>query len=407
MSEFIVNGGARLVGEITVGGSKNAALPIIFSTIITRGVSILYGVPDISDVSVALKLLQNMGALVLRDGEALYIDTTTLEYSVPDESLVSKIRASSYLIGATLSRFGRADICRFGGCNFDNRPIDMHLCAARALGAERLGSTLFARKLTGADIVFDKISVGATVNAIVLSVSATGVSRIFGYAREPHVYSLIEFLNTAGADIRCEDNYILIDGRALHGGRARIIPDMIEAGTYLLLSVMTGDSIKVSGIARHHLQALFDLLTDGGVSLYFDSDSVTAEGSLFKEISVVTSPYPGFPTDLQPQMAPLLATMRGGEIVETVWHSRFGYLTELSELGVKYTLSDSCAKIEPSELHSGIASATDLRGGAALLMAAIAAQGRSVIKNAEIINRGYENIVNKLRSVGADIVENN
>lgn len=405
MSRFIINGGIPLSGEIMVGGSKNAALPIIFSTIITRGVSVLRGVPDISDVRVALLILEGFGAHISRDGDVLYINTSHLEYSAPEDFLVSEIRASSYLIGACLARFGKAQICRFGGCNFDARPIDMHLYAACAVGARQDGTVLFADELVGADIIFDKVSVGATVNAILLSAAANGVSRIFGYAREPHVYSLIEFLNTAGADIRCSGEYILVNGKALHGGSAHIIPDMIEAGTYIILSIMTKSCLKVNGIYRHHLNSFFDVLIDGGVSLRFDDDSVIAEGSLGEFSRVMTAPYPAFPTDLQPQMAPLLAVCSGGEICETVWRSRFGYLSELKKLGLRYTLSDSCARIEPSCLCSGVASATDLRGGAALLLAALTAHGQSVIENAQIINRGYENIINKLRSVGADITE--
>ncbi len=405
MSKFVIHGNRHLSGSIHISGSKNGALPIIFSTIVTGGVSRLYGVADIGDVRVALDILNGLGAKVTKSSECIVIDTENLKYNRPQEELVSKIRASSYLLGANLARFGKCHIQSFGGCNFDKRPIDMHLYAMTEMGASVFGDTVTVKKLCGSDIKFDKISVGATVNAILLSVVAEGRTRIYGYAKEPHVISLIDFLKTAGADVTLYDDRIEVFGKTLFGGEAKIIPDMIEAGTYVALSLMTDSSITVSGIDRNHLSSFFDVLVKGGACLSFDGDKVCPYGAIDEFVSVVTGAYPQFPTDLQPQMAPLLARFCGGRITERVWQGRFGYLNELSGFGVKHELCGVSATVYPSKISAARAKAPDLRGGAALLMCALFAEGESVIDSAEIIKRGYSDIVTKLRSVGADIEE--
>lgn len=405
MSKFLIKGARRLSGNIEVSGSKNAALPIIFSTVITRGVSIISNVPDIIDVNIALQLIAELGAAVRREGATLYIDTRLMRYKAPSLELTSRIRASSYLLGASLSRFGRAQISRFGGCNFDDRPIDMHLSAMRSLGAQIFGGECTANELVGADIRFDKVSVGATVNAILLSACAKGVTRIYGYAREPHIYALIDFLVSAGANITPLPECIIVEGRELYGGRARIIPDMIEAGTYIIASLALDSPFSISGVNREHLGALIDILASAGAGFEFKRDSVSAFGRIDECINLSTAPYPGYPTDLQPQIAPLLAASFGGSITEGVWRGRFGYLSELERFGLKYSLSDSQAVIYPSSLRAATAKAPDLRGGAALMIAALIADGESVIESAEIVERGYESIVKKLRSIGAFIEE--
>lgn len=407
MSSLVVNGGKKLNGTIEIGGSKNAALPIIFATVVARGTSILRGVPDISDVRVALGIIENMGARVIRDGGTVTVNTEEMTYSIPAQSSISSIRASSYLIGACLSRFGVSHILSYGGCNFSARPIDMHLSAARAVGASLCDTELSAAELHGADIVFHKISVGATVNALLLTVAAKGSSRIYGYAREPHVLALAEYLRTAGAKIYFFDDYIAVEGSELHGGEADIIPDMIEAGTYVALSLATSSSVKVVGSCRDDLTPLWDRLVYCGACISFDGNSVTADGALDEYMEICTAPHPDFPTDLQPQMAPLMARFCGGSITEGVWESRFGYLTRLSEFGVEYERRGRCAVIKPSKIVPARVEAPDLRGGAALLIAALAANGESEIYSAGIIGRGYENIVKKLRAVGADIEERN
>lgn len=405
MSSFIINGGKRLGGSITVGGSKNAALPMIFSTVLMHGESVISGVPDITDVRVALTLIENMGAVCRRAGDELYVDTTHLEYTVSDRELASRIRASAYLLGASLGRFGRADICTVGGCSFDKRPIDMHLGAAASFGAVQNDRELTAKKLHGSDVIFEKISVGATVNAILMASVALGRTRIYGYAREPHVLSLIDFLTSAGAHIKVFAEYIEAEGRELHGGRAAVIPDMIEAGTYLALSLTTRSPLEIVGADRCDLSSFLRCLVDAGATLQFGDCSITADGSLDEPAFVTAAPHPAFATDLQPQMAPLLASFRGGRITDTVWRSRFGYLTELAKHGVEYERADNTALVKPSILRPAHTVAPDLRGGAALLIAALAAEGQSRIDSAEIIGRGYENVIKKLQTVGADIYE--
>ena len=405
MSKFVINGGKRLAGKINVSGSKTAALPILFATMIIRGVSVIYNLPDIRDVRVSLSILRSFGAKISSQCGATFIDTSELFYTVPDEELVSSIRASSYLLGASLSRFKKTRIRSFGGCNFDNRPIDMHIDAMRSLGARCDGDRISCDRLVGSDIHFKKISVGATVNAIILAASAEGVTRIFNYAREPHVLSLVDFLVSAGANITLFDDFIQIAGAELHGGEVSIIPDMIEVGTYLIASIATDSRLEICGGCHGHLDSLYKSLMYGGVSLYFDEKTVKNCCSLTEYIEIETAPYPGFPTDLQPLMAPLLANSCGGVIREGVWHARFGYLSELSGFGVKYELSSDAAAIFPSRLVCAKATATDLRGGAALLVAALVASGESIIESSETVGRGYENIAKKLRAVGADIIE--
>ncbi len=404
MSKLIIRGGRRLSGDIHISGSKNAALPIIFSTVLIRGVSVIYSAPKISDVDIAIKIIEELGAECKRVNDALYIDTRELKYRKPSQSLTGKIRASSYLLGACLSRFGIVDLCSFGGCNFENRPIDMHLYAAVSVGGKIDSEKITAKRLVGCDIRFDKVSVGATVNAILLTVCSSGVSRIYNYAREPHILSLIAFLRTAGAVIEVLDEYIRIEGRELTSGVVTVIPDMIEAGTYLALSLATGSQLNIIGSNRGELAPMLELLTRSGACVNSEGNCISVSGELSAPCEIITAPYPKFPTDLQPQMAPLLATFFGGEIVEGVWRGRFGYLEMLSRFGLRYEMNYGRVKIFPSALVSARAAIPDLRGGAALLIAALIASGESELSNAEILNRGYENLVGKLLSVGADII---
>ena len=405
MSRFVVFGNRPLSGEIRVSGSKNAALPLIFASLLVRGTTTLSCVPEIEDVKTALDILTHLGASVERQGDRLFINTESVDYRIPPQRAVSKIRASSYLIGAMLSRFGRAELQRFGGCNFDNRPIDMHVYAAERFGASFDGKILEAKRLYGADVYFNKISVGATVNALIMAASAEGKSRIFGYAKEPHVISLADFLSRAGAKILITDECITVEGTTLKSASADIIPDMIEAGKYAVLSLLTSSELKISGIAHSHLYSLYETLIDGGAVLFGDSSSLILSGRIDAQLEIITAPYPAFPTDLQPLTAPLLARCGGGSITEGVWLNRFGYLNELSKFGVKYELESSRARIKPSKFNAAEVTAPDLRGGAALLLAALAADGESIIDNAELIKRGYSEIVKKLRKIGAKIEE--
>ena len=403
MSSLVVTGGKSLSGEISVSGSKNAALPLIFSSIAINGVSTLSEVPDISDVRISLEILKCFGAEITRCGKTLVIDTRYLKYCEPDTSLVEKLRASTYLLGAMLSRFGKARIYNFGGCNFCKRPIDMHISAIEAFGGTVDGEYVYASSLVGNDIFFDKASVGATINALIMASSAAGVSRIYGFAREPHVLALIKFLRSSGIRIFCKGTCLEIEGGKAFGGKTKVIPDMIEAGTYIVLSLLTDSNLLIKGADPEHLTALLSALSEEGAGFIIDQRGIIPYGKIEKPVKIVTSPYPGFPTYLQPQVAPLLARAFGGTITEGVWQGRFGYLSRLSDFGLEYELSGDTATIFPSKLKSGVSIAPDLRGGAALLISALYTPGKSEIKNAEFIFRGYENIIEKLDSIGAKI----
>ncbi|MBE6532411.1 MAG: UDP-N-acetylglucosamine 1-carboxyvinyltransferase [Ruminococcaceae bacterium] len=404
MKKITVNGPAKLSGEVTVSGSKNAALPIIFATLITEGISELRRLPDIGDVRVALDIIRSFGAEVLSMDGVTYIDTRRLSYCQPSEEQTAKIRASTYLLGACLSRFGRCRLSSFGGCNFALRPIDMHIDACLALGAEMREGEIFAQRLLGSEITFKKQSVGATVNAILLAVSAEGESVIRGFATEPHIDALIDFLLSAGASIERTEDEMRIVGRRLHGGKATVIGDMIEAGTYLSVALATGGKVRVRDCPFVDMSSFFKTLTAFGAENRMSgnvfSTSLRGRGEY---ISVTALPYPGFPTDLQPIIAPLMAIGSGGDITDTVWHTRFGYLDTLSDFGIRSELSGNRARIYPSKISPAKVTAPDLRGGAACLISALAAEGQSEIYSAEIILRGYENLTEKLRALGADI----
>ena len=403
MSRLLLSGGKRLSGDIFVGGSKNAALPILFSTIAIKGISEIRNLPKILDVYVAIRILRYLGADVRSLGDGVIIDTRELTYTRIPSELTCRVRASTYLIGACLARFGVVHLSDYGGCSFGKRPVDMHLSAAVALGAEFDGAILSAPCLSGGVIRFDKISVGATVNALIMSSAANGESRIYGYAKEPHVFSLIDFLSAAGADITVYDDYISVIGGKLHGSYSRIIPDMREAGTYLAISLATDSNLSVIGANADELSSFTDILRSGGAAFEVNGSCLRATAPLNAFLEITTGPYPEFPTDLQPVVAPLLALSCGGRIVETVWPERFNYLTELSRFGLKFLRTGSAAQIFPSHLISANASCPDLRGGIALLIAALAANGKSIIDSSELIDRGYENIAEKLNRVGAMI----
>ncbi len=403
MKRIVVNGGTPLFGEITVSGSKNAALPIIFACILTNGISEIDNLPDIGDVRVAFDLLSTFGAKIQRDGNRTYIDTRTLSYKKPDKSRVEKIRASTYLIGSCLSRFGRCELMPFGGCNFSLRPIDMHIGACHALGAKTDGNMLTCKRLCGGEIDFDKPSVGATVNAILLAASADGETIIRGSAVEPHIDALVDFLNSAGASISRQGREMHIVGRRLHGGKTCVIGDMIEAGSYLALGVMTEGRVKALNSPIPDMTEILSSLTRLGADISCENDSVSASIGIGKYLSLIASPHPGFPTDLQPIFAPLMAHTLGGEITDTVWQSRFGYLDALSAFGVNSSVNQNHAIIYKSYIHSGVATCPDLRGGMAALMCALSSAGKSEILSAETILRGYESLEQKLSCLGADI----
>ena len=404
MGKFTVYGGKPLVGSVRVSGSKNAALPIIFAAITTRGVSRFYNLPDITDVTDALGIVRELGARIWREGEVTFVDTRDLHYTTPNLDRVRRIRASTYLIGACLSRFKRAELLPFGGCSFSHRPIDIHLDAAGKFGTEINGNSLTIKKLMPAQIDFRLPSVGATVNALILAASTNGESRLTGAAREPHIRALIEYLKSAGAEILDKDGVIPVRGHELRGGVAVIPGDMIEAGTFLCASLVTEGRVRVSGFDTRELSAFTSPLLSAGVIEDVTDGGVMLIGRLRREISVTTGAYPAFATDLQPIFSTVLATSRGGSIEEQVWKSRFGYLDELSRLGLSYSLDGNIARIFPSTPLPGKVTATDLRGGAAAIIFALAANGTSEINMGELVLRGYDSFVEKIKGVGGDIL---
>lgn len=407
MQKIIVSGGKPLCGHIRASGSKNAALPLIFASLLVPGVTILHNVPDIGDVSVALEIISALGADINRKGDRLTVDASNLAYTPPNPDLISKIRASTYLIGASLARFGVADISEFGGCNFSFRPIDFHLMAAEAMGAKREGNRLTSTGLHGSKIHLPKPSVGATINAAIMSASASGETEIFGYAREPHVLALLDFLSAIGASVTISESSIKIKSAPPRGAEVTIIGDMIEAGTYLILALVSGGSIEVGGIAPEELSSLLDALTLMGYApkVYNNSifvDSKCKTGAESQSLHVNATPYPGFPTDLQPLIVPLLASF-GGTVKDSVWQERLGYLSSLGKMGLDYDIVDGRAIIRQSHLHSATVIAPDLRGGMALLIAALGAEGTSEILSPKIILRGYDHLIEKLSSLGAEV----
>lgn len=408
MKKIVVNGGKRLSGEIRASGSKNAALPLIFASMLTRGESVLLNVPRIGDVFVALDIMSELGAEIDFTGNRLVIDTEHLKYMPPSPALISKIRASTYLIGASLARFGRFDLSDFGGCSFSPRPIDLHIKSAISLGAKRVGNTLVAEGLAGAKIKLEKPSVGATINTLIMASAAKGVTEIRGFAKEPHVLSVIDYLRSMGADITLTDQVITVKSAPLSPTEFSVIGDMIEAGTYITFALITDGDIKVTGFDPTELSAFTNALSDLGYDPEIGADFIAVNAKNHKQKTkaaphIIADPYPGFPTDLQPIIAPLLAHNEGGKITDNVWQGRFGYLESLAPFGLDFERGAYSAKIEKSSFHPAISNAPDLRGGAATLAAALFAKGASKIHSPDIILRGYENIIEKLTSLGADV----
>ena len=403
MGRFTVEGGARLSGTVTVSGSKNAALPVIFAALLAAGRSKIVGLPDIDDVRVALDIISEYGAVIEKREEVTYINTENAHFAAPSEALSSKIRASAYTLGASLGRFGRASLISVGGCNFSSRPIDMHLFAAREFGAEEENGELTAREPRPFSVSFKKRSVGATVNALLLASSVRGKSVIRGASEEGHINTLIDFLVSAGARIYRRGGEITVFGGELHGGEVIIPPDSIEAGSFLALSLLSGGEVGVIGVDRSELSGFLIPFESAGAELCSRDGAFYLRGELSLPVDIVAEPHPGYPTDLQPIAAPVLASFEGGSITDTVWQERFGYLSELGRMGLGYTLCGNRAEISGNVLSGAKVRALDLRGGAACLIASLFARGVSSLDNAEILHRGYERLSEKLLSLGARI----
>lgn len=412
MKELILRPSGALRGHVEIGGCKNAALPILAATLLCEGDCVIGNLPAIRDVELILEILIHMGCAVERIDRATYkINSTNAAIPQRADALTEKLRGSSYFLGAGLGRFGEGRIGRIGGCDFGGRPIDQHVKAFTALGAsvnmteEEISAS--AQHLRGSIVRFDTVSVGATVNAMLAAVRAEGETTLYHAACEPHVVDLANFLNRCGADIRgAGTDVIRMRGvRRLVGCTYNIIPDMIEAGTYLLAGVATQGAISVRGISPEHLRPLLEKLQEAGADVDREPYAVTVFAPVrLRGTQITTAPYPGFPTDLQPQMTAVLSVAEGGSLVkETIWRKRFRYVDELRKMGAAITVRDHTAAVVGRRLHGAEMTVPDLRAGAALMIAACAAEGESILHDAYWIERGYEALIPKMQALGADV----
>ncbi len=416
MEKFVVTGGKPLFGEVNISGAKNAAVAIIPAVILCDEPCQIENIPNISDVTLISKILQQMGAKVRRINKStLYIDPMHIGTCSATTELVRGMRASYYLLGALLGKYGKAKVALPGGCNFGVRPIDQHIKGFEAMGADvkllqgGLIQCSTPGGLRGASIYLDVVSVGATINVMLAAALADGQTVIENAAREPHIVDLANFLNSMGADIRgAGTNVIKIRGvQHLHGGTYSIIPDQIEAGTFMCVAAATKGDVLLKNVIPKHLEAISAKLVEIGAEVNEYDDSVRVCCNRRPHASTVkTRVYPGFPTDMQPQMAALLMLGDGTSYInETIFENRFKYVAELRKMGANIKVEGSnVAIIEGIEkATAAILNTPDLRAGAALTIAALATEGRTVIRDIEYIERGYENFDEKLRALGASI----
>ena len=414
MNKYIIHGGRPLMGEVTISGAKNAAVAIIPAALLVDGVCRIENIPQISDVTLLFSILEELGARVrVLNRHTVEIDSRHVHSTQPSFELVRRIRASYYLLGALLGRFGKATVAMPGGCNFGVRPIDQHVKGFRAMGAEVTeGNFVHAAarggRLTGANVYMDVVSVGATMNIMMAAVLADGTTTIENAAKEPHIVDLANFLNSMGADIKgAGTDSIRIKGvERLSGGTYCIIPDQIEAGTHMAAVAATGGQLLIRNIIPKHMDCISAKLMEMGVTVEEQDDTMLIRRSgPLQRANVKTLPYPGFPTDMQPQITVALCLAQGTSLVtEGVWNNRFKYVEELRRMGAQIQVDGRVAVIEGVEYLTGApVQACDLRAGAALVIAGLAARGVTELSQVQFIERGYEDLVGKLRSVGADI----
>ncbi len=415
MEKYVIRGGKQLHGEIEVSGAKNAAVAIIPAALMVDGVCRLENIPQISDADMLMTILEHLGAKVrVVNSGTVEIDCTDVRYTDAPYDLMRKIRASYYLIGAMLGRFGAAKTTMPGGCNLGARPIDQHIKGMTALGAEVevAGGFVYANTpdglLHGARIYLDKVSVGATMNIILAASMARGRTVIENAAKEPHIVDLANFLNSMGADVRgAGTDSVKINGvERLHGGSYTIIPDQIEAGTYMVACAAAGGEVRIKNVIPRHLESISAKLREMGVTIIEGEDSVVVKSSgRLQHVNVKTMPYPGFPTDMQPQVATALCLARGTSVItEGIYDNRYKYTNELRKMGAQIQVDGRTAVIEGVDKLTGAPVVScDLRAGAAMVIAGLCAEGTTYVEDIHYIERGYENFVGKLRSLGADI----
>ena len=413
MEKYVIKGGKRLQGEVTISAAKNSAVAILPAALLSDEPCIIENVPNISDIDCAIKILSRLGADVkMLNKSTLRIDPSHIQSDTVEYELGKNMRASYYFMGALLGKVGHANVSMPGGCDLGARPIDQHLKGFQALGAEnaidRGMVRLTAENLTGAHIYFDVVTVGGTINVMLAACKAKGLTIIENAAKEPHIVDVANFLNSMGADIMgAGTDVIKIRGvEHLHGSEYSIIPDQIEAGTFMIIAAATNGDILVRGVIPKHLEAVTAKLQKIGVKVveYDDAIRVTGTGIL-RKTSVKTMPHTGFPTDLQPQITTLLTLANGTSIVtEDIFDNRFKYVDELRRMGADISVDGKVAVIEGTgHLKGAPVKANDLRAGAAMIIAGLAAEGVTEIENIHYIERGYEGIERKLRALGADI----
>ena len=415
LEKYIIHGGTALRGEVEISGAKNAAVAIIPAALMVDGVCRIENIPQISDTDMLLTILKELGAKIkFINKSTIEIDCTNVRYQDAPYDLMRKIRASYYLIGAMLGRFGSAKTTMPGGCNFGVRPIDQHIKGMTALGADVDVKNGFvyadARdgRLHGARIYLDKVSVGATMNIMLAAALAQGRTIIENAAREPHIVDLANFLNSMGADVRgAGTDTIKVNGvDKLHGGSYAIIPDQIEAGTYMVAAAATGGEVLVKNVIPRHLECISAKLRETGTIVQEYEDSVLVKGaSTLRRVNIKTLPYPGFPTDMQPPMGALMCVAKGTSVItEGVYDNRYKYTNELRKMGAEIQVDGRVAVIEGGKRLTGApVHACDLRAGAAMVIAGMCATGTTVVEDVRFIERGYENFVGKLKALGADI----
>ncbi len=415
MEKIVVRGGKPLFGNVEISGMKNAALPIIYACVLIKSKCVIENVPAVRDVALSLSILREMGASVRMITKNTYeIDCTNIDINAVPYELFRQMRASYYLLGAELGRFGRASVGFPGGCDFGERPIDQHIKGFEALGGKvniengNISIESEDGQLKGTNIFFDLVSVGATINIMLAAVTAEGTTVIDNAAREPHIVDLANFLNTCGANIRgAGTDMIKIKGvKQLYGCNYAIIPDMIEAGTFMIAAAATKGCVRINNVIPKHLESVAAKLEEMGVSVEELDDAVVVKGTdSMTRTSVKTHPYPGYPTDMHPQMTVLLTQVPGvSYMTEGVYENRFRYVDELRRMGAQIKVDGRTAIIEGgTPLSAAPLKAVDLRAGVAMIIAGLIAEGESEITDIHLIERGYDDIVGKLRALGADI----
>ena len=414
MTQLVIRGGRRLQGEVEISGAKNAAVAILPAAFLVSGKCRIENIPQISDVTLLLESMADMGAGIRTvNRTTMDIDCEALPYREPGEAM-GEIRASYYFIGAMLGRFGKARVPKPGGCDIGLRPIDQHLKGFRAMGAEVFEEDGYVNaearggRLHGASVYLDVVSVGATMNIMLAAALAKGKTVIENAAREPHIVDLANFLNSMGADIRgAGTDTVKVNGvDRLHGGSYTIIPDQIEAGTYMVAAAATCGEVLIKNVIPKHLECISAKLRETGTIVQEYEDSVLVKGARnLRRANIKTLPYPGFPTDMQPQMGALLCLANGTSIItEGIYDNRFKYVNELRKMGAECQVDGRMAVFEGgTKLTGAVVQACDLRAGAAMVIAGMCANGITDVEDVHFIERGYENFVGKLNALGADI----